>query len=202
MNTLVIEFDGEDIEINVPTSWDEITIKQTALLSSVKLTSATTRYDVFKDNMEILCGIDNDISGAMSQSEMEKVEEWLDMIGDYKIGEHKEFIEVEGEKYYLYQSFDKFTNAEIISIKMIEEKHGSNKIYAIPEMLCIFLRKKLENGSLETFRNSFMDRARLFENLIITDVNRMFDFFTNGKSKSLTNIPGFSQKQQTSKGDQ
>ena len=107
MNTLVIEFDGEDIEINVPTSWDEITIKQTALLSSVKLTSATTRYDVFKDNMEILCGIDNDISGAMSQSEMEKVEEWFDMIGDYKIGEHKEFIEVEGEKYYLYQNFDK-----------------------------------------------------------------------------------------------
>jgi hypothetical protein len=49
------------------------------------------------------------------------------------------------------------------------------------KLLCIFLRKKKENGKLESFKNSFMEREELFENVMISDVNNLFLFFLDGK---------------------
>ncbi len=189
MNRLVIEFDGEELNIDVPTSWDEVTVEKAAIHSSIKVHSGMTTYDYFKEVMSVMSEIEgtydadkDEVIGSLSADEYEACDKWLEFLKENSIGEDKESIMVEGEEFFIKNDFNKLGNAEIISLNMIQEKHKSNLNYAIPELLCIFLRKKKANGKLETFRSSFMERAPMFKNVIVTDVNRLFLFFLNGKS--------------------
>jgi hypothetical protein len=57
----------------------------------------------------------------------------------------------------------------------------------MPEMLCIFLRKK-DGDKLESFKKGFMERAEAFKQVSIADVNDIFLFFSDGGNSSTNNM--------------
>ena len=56
------------------------------------------------------------------------------------------------------------------------------------KLLCIFLRKKKENGNLEAFKSEFMERRWGFRDIKISKVFNVFNFFLNGGSSLLNNM--------------
>ena len=77
------------------------------------------------------------------------------------------------------------------------KQYENNIAPAMAKLLCIFLRKKKENGSLETFKNSFMEREILFEEVIISDVNDLFLFFLDGENLSQNNMKDYLENQKS-----
>ena len=96
--------------------------------------------------------------------------------------EEKEYLLVEGDKYYLKKDFSQLTLGEQASIEIILKKYDGKLENAISELLCIFLRKKRDNGKLEKFKNSFMGRSEMFNDVMIADVHNIFIFFLTGRN--------------------
>ena len=57
----------------------------------------------------------------------------------------------------------------------------------MPQLLCIFLRKKKENGQLEKYKTSFMNRVEIFKKIKIDEINHIFNFFLTGRNLSPNN---------------
>jgi len=91
-----------------------------------------------------------------------------------------ESIELEGEVYYLKSDFSQLTMGEVISIETILQSADGNLFKVMDKLLCIFLRKKKENGNLEAFKGEFMNRVSIFQKAPITKVYNLFSFFLTG----------------------
>lgn len=189
MNRLIVEFDGEDVNVDVPTSWDEVNVVQAARLNDIKIEEGKTEYDYFIELISILVeGINDEIIEGFSEDEYLLVSEWIsNFTSEPAPLEKKESINIDGEEYFIKSDFDNFTTGEIASIKIIEKRFKNIPNYAMPAMLCIMLRKKLPNGKLETFKSSFMEREEIFKKAIITDVNHLFKSFIAGRALSKKN---------------
>jgi hypothetical protein len=94
---------------------------------------------------------------------------------------------VDGEEYFLYTEFNKYTAGEIISIETILQSVNKEIYKVMPELLCIFLRKKKENGKLEKYKTSFMERRDKFKDIKIDEINHLFTFFQIGRDLSANN---------------
>lgn len=178
---LEIEIDGDVKEFVIPQSWNEVSVGQTTKLALLQR-DGVNNLELMVKILSILAKMDEDIVYMMQQEDFVKVIEAINFTNQEIKGELKDCVNIEGEDYYLKKDFDKLTMGEIISIETIIKQHNNNVQLALPQLLCIFLRKKKENGNLESFKNSFMQRQELFEGLTITDVNDIFVFFLDGRS--------------------
>jgi hypothetical protein len=181
MVILNLEIDGIATKYEIPTSWNEVTVGQAADIQNISVDNLTIIERVVKILTILVPSISEDDIFLMSPEQFNEVAEQLSFISTEVGGEPAEFVEVEGEKYYLKKDFTKLTMGEIISVDTIMKQTNHDMSKAISKMLCIFLRKKKENGELESFKNSFMEREALFRNVIITDVSNLFSFFLNGE---------------------
>ncbi len=199
MNKLNFEWDGDVISYDIPTSWDDVSVYQAALLKDIKkFEDFETEYEWFVEILTTLNpDIDEDHAYGLDEEQYLTVIGWLNFTTIQPQGKVVESIMVGEDEYFLKTDFNKLTNAEVISIKMIEKKHSKHLHYALPEMLCVLLRQKKENGKLESFRSSFMERAESFKHIKITDVIRLFDFFASGKSQLLSSSQDSSQENRT-----
>jgi hypothetical protein len=59
------------------------------------------------------------------------------------------------------------------------------------KLLCVFLRKKKENGKFETFTPEMMERVNVFNRAPISKVYNVFSFFLDGGVLSANNIQDF-----------
>jgi hypothetical protein len=100
----------------------------------------------------------------------------------------EDFVEIEGERYYIKFDFQNFTMGEVISIETILSKADNNIFKVMDELLCVFLRKKKENGNLETFRGEFLERKEIFSKAPISKVFEVFNFFFVGGNLLLDNM--------------
>src|SRR5690606_2752505 len=98
------------------------------------------------------------------------------------------------------KDFDSLNMGEMISINLVMDENKGDITKALPRMMCILLRKKV-NGELESFRNSFMDRAEMFKDVIITDISNLLAFFLDGGNSSQKDTKEFSQSQSQNKID-
>jgi hypothetical protein len=86
------------------------------------------------------------------------------------------------DKYYLKKDFSQLTMGEVISIDTIMAEANGNIYKVMDKLLCIFLRKKKENGNLETFKPEFMERRWGFRDIKISKVFNLFSFFLTGNN--------------------
>lgn len=193
MKNLALDVYGKKKEFSIPTEWSEISIKMWRSIININETSTLNEQRMML--ISILIGIDMDIVEQLYTDDFRLLEseiEWLvrlDVNDDGKLewvfGEiptiKKEFIEINGEKYYYYSDFNKLTMGEEISLNILTEQTGGNILAGYNKLLCILLRKKDESGKLEKFKSSFMDRAELFDNIPIVDVHNLMVFFSTGK---------------------
>lgn len=170
-----IETDEDELLYQFPENWQEVSVKQfcnvfsngdmdNSFLSSVKLLSS-------------LSGIDKDIIEMMSVDDFKMLLDRLNFINDeVKKSEDTDMV-IDGEEYFLHTNFNDYTTGEIISIELLLEQAQNNIIPILPDLLCIFLRKKTPKGKIEKYKTSFMERKEMFQKLPISKVYHTISFF-------------------------
>lgn len=194
MINLIIELDGEEHNFNVPTGWNEVTVKTAAALSAVKKTNRTD-IEVMVDIISLLANIDGELIYMLTSEQFNEVVEIVKFTTEEIKGEMADSVIINDEEYFLKKDFSQLTMGEIISIDTIIAQNENNIAPAMAKLLCIFLRKKKENGNIESFKNSFMERESLFEQVIISDVHNLFLFFSDGRNSSQSNMKDYSESQ-------
>ena len=130
-------------------------------------------------HISILSGISEDVLYEFTPESFNEIAQHFAFMNTEVKADMSDYIEVDEEKYYLKSEFKDFTFGEQTSIEIILEKHNGNIMGCMDNLLCIFLRKKNEDGTLEKFHTSFMDRHTTFRNIPISKVYQLFTFFSN-----------------------
>jgi hypothetical protein len=191
-----LEVDEVIKEYELPSQWSEVKVKHFSKIYNVDTENLTIIEQLVK-TINIFCEIDEEDLYQMTPQDFNKISEQLKFLNSEVETEQVEYLEcIDGEKYWLKKDFDNLTMGEIISIDTIMSQCDNNLSKALDKLLCIFLRKKKENGNLETFKNSFMGRIDVFNELPISKVYNLFIFFLNGGISSEINIPQSSENQE------
>jgi hypothetical protein len=179
MIELKLEIDDEIKEFTLPDNWDEVTIGDFIKLFSFEREGLNS-VELSVKIINVLTDIDEDLIMMMNVSDFERLAEVFSFTAKDLKPTNVSSIELEGETYYLKNDFSKLTMGEIISIETLLQSADGNLFKVMDKLLCIFLRKKKENGKLEAFKGEFMDRTELFRNAPITKVYNVFSFFLTG----------------------
>lgn len=195
MIDIKINIDGEENNFSIPEGWSEVTVDQSARLYSLDRENKN-EIELMVEVVNIFSSIDEEIIYMLTPDQFNTLVESIKFINTEIKSELAESIKIGDEEYFLKKDFQVLTMGEIISIETIMKQYGENLPAAMAKLLCIFLRKKKENGNLESFKNSFMEREELFKNVIITDVNNIFLFFLDGNNSSDNNTKDYSENKE------
>lgn len=183
MINITVETDNGIDQYEFPTGWDDLTVEQYSKLYSIDRTIHTGMFFTF-EVLHKLTGIDREIIEQIDYQDFVQLVKGLEFIYTPLEKRDVEFIEIEGEKYYLQTEFNKFTAGEIISIDTIINQANGELNTVLPKLLCVFLRKKKPNGEFEKYKTNFMLREQLFSKVKISDVHHIFGFFLHGRDSS------------------
>lgn len=179
---LELIIDGQKKEYKVPENWGEVSLEVFEQIASVSLDGGNDMLESIK----LLCsvtGMSMEDAYLLPIDELPQILEVLKFANNPVDEKEVESVIIEGEEYFLKKDFDKMTTGEVLSIDMISKKHEGKIEKGMSEMMCVFLRKKVD-GKLEPFKAEFMERAELFrKNVMVSDIYQMFLFFSNGESK-------------------
>jgi hypothetical protein len=188
-----IELEEETKTYEFPTSWDEVSVEQFAKI----YTASDTKYEGILGSVKVMSaisGIDENILMMMDINDFRNLADQLSFVNQDVPKQDVDCIEIDGEKYYLYSEFNKFTTGEIITIELLLEQGGGNIFPVMLELLCVFLRKKKEDGSFEKYNTNFMNRKDLFRNVPISQIFHIFAFFLTINNSSNKNIVDYLEK--------
>ena len=181
-----VELDDRIDTYNFPTEWSEVTIEQFGRLYTINKDIHSGMFYTF-EVLHQLTGIDREIIEQIDYESFSEIVEKLKFIYEPLPVKDNLSIVVDGEEYFLYTEFNKYTAGEIISIETILQSANKEIYKVMAELLCIFLRKKKENGKLEKYKTSFMERRDKFRNIKIDEINHLFTFFLTGSDSSANN---------------
>lgn len=179
MTNLLLTIDEVEKEYNIPTDWSSVTIEEFIELYSYSFDELNALEKAIRI-VSIFTKISEEDIYMMSQEQFTQISDLLSFVNTEMVPETKDIIILNGENYYLKQDFSKLNLGEIVSLELLSEKTNGNLVKGMDELLCIFLRKKKDNGELESFKNSMMSRAELFKTVKVVDVFAIFSNFQNG----------------------
>jgi hypothetical protein len=182
-----INMDGYEAIYNFPESWDEVTVKQFAELYKTKNPNNNDLLGAV-NIISALAGIEQAVLLQMDIDDFKELSNKLTFITKEIPKTEVDYLELGGDKYYLYTEFNKYTTGEVITIETLMEgaQNDVNKIMA--DLLCLFLRKKDENGKYEKFTTDMLRRKELFLGVPISNIYHIFLFFSLGKNTSTNNM--------------
>lgn len=181
-----IELDDEVKQYQFPTDWSEVSVEQFGKLYSIDKNLHSGMFFMF-EVLHQLTGIDRDIIEQIDYESFTELVKNLKFVYEPIQEKKLESVIVEDEEYFLYSEFNKFTAGEIISIETILQSSNGDFVKVMPQLLCIFLRKKKENGKLENYKTSFMERVEKFKHIKVDEINHIFSFFLTGRDLSPNN---------------
>lgn len=187
MISVNIELEEETKTYEFPTSWDEVSVEQFMRVFS----HTDKKYEGILGSVKVLSAISNiseEILMAMDINDFKLLAEQLSFVSQEVPKVDVDYIEIDGSKFYLYSDFNKFTTGEIITIELLLEQAGGSIFPVITDLLCVFLRKKKEDGTFEKFNTNFMTRKEMFKKIPISQVFHIFAFFltiNNSSNKSI-----------------
>jgi hypothetical protein len=181
-----IELDEEVKQYQFPTSWSEVTIDQFGKLYSIDKNMHQGAFYTF-ELLHQLTGIDREVIEQIDYESFTELVKNLSFIYTPIEEKKNQSVIVDGEEYFLYTEFNKYTAGEIISIETILQSANNDIMKVMPQLLCIFLRKKKENGNLEKYKTTFMQRVELFKTIKVDEINHIFSFFLTGRDSSANN---------------
>jgi hypothetical protein len=181
-----VELDDRVDTYNFPTEWSEVTIEQFGRLYTINKELHSGMFYTF-EVLHQLTGIDREIIEQIDYESFSQIVDKLKFIFEPLPVKENQSVVIDGEEYFLYTEFNKYTAGEIISIETILQSVNKEIYKVMPELLCIFLRKKKENGKLEKYKTSFMERRDKFRNIKIDEINHLFTFFQIGRDLSANN---------------
>lgn len=191
MVKLNLEIDGENKTYDIPTQWDDVSVAK--FMEIVKLDEKKDINDLEKvmELMNILAQIPKD------EVELLPVESFMEIQNNFSFVKNdvdkkaKESIVIDGEEFFVKNDFNDLTMGESITIETLL-KDVDNPMFILDKLLCLFLRKKKENGKLESFKTTFLtDRIETFRKAPITSVYNNLIFFSNGENILENNMKDF-----------
>ena len=184
-----VNMDGYETTYKVPENWDEVNVKQFMKL-----------YENKNPNNNDLLGAVNIIS---SLTDIEQAVLLQMDIDDFKELSNKltfitkeipkvevEYLELNGDKYYLYTEFNKLTTGEVITIETLMDGASGDVNKVMADLLCLFLRKKDQEGKYEKFTTEMLRREEMFLEVPIAQIYHIFIFFSTGENTSLSSMKG------------
>jgi hypothetical protein len=195
MRKIEFETDDEVYSFDIPENWKEVTVEQfckiivvqemaedNPILASVKMITAITN-------------IPEDILMMTSLDDIKTISECFDFLSTEIETNDVDQVEIEGEIYFIKKDFNDLNMGEVITIETIIEQTNDNMFKAFDQLLCIFLRKKKENGKLETFQTEHLLRADIFKKVPVADIYQTLVFFSNGSPLLGNNMKESSESQ-------
>jgi len=183
MKNLRLEIDDEVMDVNIPENFSEITVDK---FSKLYLSFNQDDHELTKSIKMVAMFLDLPIDTVKLFPEKKFLEicEILSFISKTEITTPpKDSIVINGQEFWTKKDFNNITVGEKYSIQILLEQHDNNLYACMAKVLCIFLRKRKENGKLEAFKNEHMDRAGMFGQISIEDVYLLFSFFLPGKTE-------------------
>jgi hypothetical protein len=197
-----LEVDGEVKEFNLPENWNEVSVDNFCRIWEFDKNDMTT-IEFATRIISSFTDMDESLIMAMNYEDFQKLVNILNFTTEEFVPEKDvDSVELGDEIYYIKKDFNQLTMGEVISIETIMGDANGNIYKVMDKLLCIFLRQKKENGSLETFQPHMMERRWKFRHIPISKVFTLFSFFLTGKNilenninPSLENQPKKNRKQ-------
>lgn len=181
-----IDVEGVKMNYQVPSSWDEVTVEQFTKLYRVKSPNTNELLGAVT-MISALSGIEEGIILQMDIDDFRELSTKLLFITKEVPREDTEFVEINGEEYFLYTDFNRLTTGEVITLETILESAEYDVHKIMPDLLCLFLRKKDKEGKLEKFTTDMLKRKEIFLSIPITKIYHLFSFFLIGGNTSANN---------------
>ncbi|NBW12736.1 MAG: hypothetical protein EBR82_32395 [Caulobacteraceae bacterium] len=169
------------VEGKLPENWDEITVGDYEKIFENNLTD----LDQLSQYIFILSQLTNIPKDILMEVPIEDFKNLLNKIQfiNSDIPSYDcDFIDIEDNRYYLYNDFTQLTAGEVITIDTLITQNNNNFNKIISDLLCVFLRKKKDNGKFEKFNTNFFERKDDFKKLPIIKVYHLLTFFLNFKN--------------------
>ena len=174
-----IELEGTNQTYQVPENWDEVTVRKfmnvyryknpnnNELLGAVNLISA-------------LSDIESGVLLQMDIDDFKNLVTKVTFITQEVPQQDVDYIELGGDKYFLYTEFNKLTTGEVITIETLLDSVEFDVHKIMADLICLFLRKKDNEGRFEKFTTEMLKRKELFLDVPITQIYHVFSFFSIG----------------------
>lgn len=180
MHAITVTIDKKKKEYSFPTDWSEVTVKNYRDLNSLNITEKHTDLQKRVMMVSVFLGLDVEfIYENFGISDLEYIESKLDFLGTEMEMENVKYIDIEDERFYLYEDLKGLKTGEMITIETLIKEANGNLLSVYNKLLCIFLRKADDDGDLEPFKVSHLKRASMFDNIPIAKVNSLMVFFSN-----------------------
>lgn len=179
MKILDLKIDGEEKTFKVPTSWDDISVGTYQKLISVEETN--NKIDMEINQLALLLDMDVDIVEMIPTDDFKDINNEFKFVGEPMDDKQTDSIIIDDVEYFRKDNFDILNVAEVKNINTLTKNIEGRVDKHISKLLCILLRKKRDDGELEEFRSSFMEREELFKTIGINKVYKMIIFFLDGK---------------------
>jgi len=162
------------MEINIPTSWSDITINQYQALTQINPDDYKSKFRYSCQLVQVLCDIDD-----VSHFPLDIINEIIlnfDFLAQEIPSDKKDVIEFRGRTFRWEASFNELTVGEMLSIEQIIDLEELTYNMSYDVVCAILLR---ENGDAFD-AGKFTEYRELFGELPITDVYGTILFFLNG----------------------
>lgn len=181
MIKLNFEADDETYSYEIPESWKEVNVEQFCkIMEAQELLDNKNPIMASVKMINAITGIPEDIIMLTPVDEVKKISESLQFTNTEIETNETESVIVDGEEYFIKKDFNSLNMGEVITIETIMDQTNQNIFKAFDQLLCIFLRKKKDNGKLEAFKTEHLTRADIFKKVSISDIYQTMVFFSNG----------------------
>jgi hypothetical protein len=187
-----IETDEDVMVYQFPENWDEVTVEK---FCNVYRTNYEN-YTEFESSiilLSALSGIEREVIEMMDVDDFKMLLDKLKFIKEEVVKTDVESIKIGEDEYYLHSDFNKFTTGEIITIEMILKSVDNNLFGVMSELLCVFLRKKNSSGKMEKFKTSMLERKQMFNQVSVSQVYHIFNFFLAGSDLFNNNTKDYTE---------
>lgn len=189
----------EKKELEIPQSWDEVTVEKFQLLQNIEI-DREGQVNYMVEVISILSGADRSYIEGVNLENLNVLTAEMEFLQTPLTTERVEIITIDGEKYKWKGDFNKLTVGEMVTIEQIIDLEDLNYSLAFDVICAVLLRRVKEDGSLEEFDgDEFVKNREKFSKLPITDVNGMIVFFSLGVSNSTQSLVVTSKEKKTMK---
>tara|TARA_R110002049_G_scaffold267764_1_gene444223 strand:+ start:167 stop:787 length:621 start_codon:yes stop_codon:yes gene_type:complete len=162
------------MKIEVPTSWNDVSVNQFQALTEIKRESYKSDLAHTCAIIQVLCNLDNTTNLPLYV--VNEISPLISFLGTELKHKRIKDVEYNGKEYEWLKSFDSITVGEIISIELPIELEELTHVLSYDVVLAVMLREKGSKFDSDKFK----ENRELFGGLPITEVLGNILFFLSG----------------------
>tara|TARA_R110000823_G_scaffold315684_1_gene449701 strand:+ start:12305 stop:12910 length:606 start_codon:yes stop_codon:yes gene_type:complete len=184
----------ESVEINVPTSWGDVSLKVYQDYTS-KIAGLTDEDEIVIQSISSLCGIPLKLIKMLKREDIKRIYITLSKLISLPINKEViDKIEINGITYGFHSNLDEMTLGEFVDL----DEYSKEGVGGIQYILSILYRPITETKgnkyNIEAYNESHIQNARHFQDLSIDVVNGVMVFFYHLGSELLMNSQSYLER--------